>query len=210
MSLTRNTVMRRGGFALLLAVIIVAIVAVLATVATVTLSGDNDQDRIEKVADVLHRLAAAIDTTRATTGASFVGNVTKYPSRLSQLYSQIKSTDFRCTPGLATTFLTFAPNWVGPYYLVPISTTGYPIASGFTANDILHIGPPTGAVDTLAIEIPNVSLADAQLLELFVNKTGPTGLGRPVKYSPRDGSSPVTIEYVIFAPASQGLANGCV
>src|SRR5438477_7609431 len=66
--------LRRKGFALFAAVIIIAVIAVLATVVAVTLSGDNDQARIEKTADVLHRLAAAIDTVRISTGASFDGN----------------------------------------------------------------------------------------------------------------------------------------
>ena len=206
---------RRRGFALFAAVIIIAIVMVISTVVAVTLSGDNDQERIERAADVLGRLVAAIDTTRtAVVGTSFAGVVTKYPFRLSQLYTKILSTDIYCrSPSLSSghTYAALSSNWKGPYYYAPISTAGYQIAPGFFASDILHAGPPTGAVDTLAIEIPNVSLADAQELELFVDKNGiSNGLGNWVKYSPRNGTSPVTVEYIIFKGAASALSNGCV
>ena len=211
--------MKKRGFALLVAVIVVAVIAVLATVVTVTLSGDNDQDRIEAAADVLHRLGAAIDTTRVSSGASFAGNVTKYPSRLSQLYTAIVATDTYCSPGPPTTpkpYSGLSGNWRGPYHWAPIGPGSYRIAPGFVANNVLHIGPSTGAVDTLAIEMPGVSLPDAQKLELFIDKNGiSNGLGNFVKYSPRDGTTPVTVEYVIFinpAGAFQraGLTGGCV
>lgn len=193
-----------------------AVVMVLTTVVLVTLSGDNDQDRIERAADVLHRLAAALDTTRVgapnPTSPSFVGQVTKYPQRLSHLYTHIQAIDLQCnSPGLAVKqYSANASTWKGPYYLVPIPTTGYQIAPGFVANDLLHVGPPTGAPDTLAIEIPNVSLADAKLLELFVDRNGISdGTGNWVKYSPRDGTTPVTVEYVIFSLSRPGYAGGC-
>src|SRR5215212_3333689 len=59
------------GFALITAVVAIAIVAVLATTMLVTLSGDNDQARIERTADILHRLVAAIDTARTNGSQSF-------------------------------------------------------------------------------------------------------------------------------------------
>jgi type II secretory pathway pseudopilin PulG len=203
---------RRPGFALFAAVIIIAVIAVISTVVAVTLSGDNDQDRVERAADVLARLVAAIDTTRtASIGTSFAGVVRKYPSRLSQLYTKIGSGDLECRAASALTFgTTPAGNWLGPYYYAPIGTAGYLVAPGFFASDLLHGGMNGTTVDTLAIELTNVSLSDAQLLQLFVDRNGlSNGLGKAVKYSPRDGSSPVTVEYVIFAGAANGLSAGC-
>ncbi|MBA3646615.1 MAG: hypothetical protein H0W63_10620 [Gemmatimonadaceae bacterium] len=153
------------GFALFAAVIVIAVIAVLSTAVLVAFAGDNDRERIERTADVLHRLAAAIDTLGSSTqpAPSFRSDVGKGPGKLSQLVTKIlPTTDFNCA-GVAYTTTT-AGNWVGPYYYAPIPTPGYPIAAGFTANNTLVKVTTT----SLAIVIPGVSLADAQSLELVV------------------------------------------
>ena len=179
----------KEGFALFAAVIIIAVIAVLATVVTVTLSGDNDQARIERAADALHRLVAAMDTTKTAT--SFGANVTKWPATLSQLTHKISTADKSCgsTPTAYTTKL--AGNWKGPYYLVPIPTTGYPIAPGFVANNSLVWVSTTN----LAIQMNGVSLRDAQGLELIVEKKS-TGAGPVVTFALTD---PTTVQYHLIS-----------
>jgi type II secretory pathway pseudopilin PulG len=185
---------RRRAFALFVVIAALVVVGALATIVVVTLSGDNDQARIERVADVLHRLAAEIDTTQAASGQSFVGQVGKYPSRLSQLYTPILSTDNNCKGN------KFggggAGSWRGPYHMVPIATTGHSIAPGFFADDVLI----TVSSTDLAIQMQNVSIADAQALELFVEKKS-DGSGPVVTFTP-SGSNPVTVQYHI-------VVSGC-
>lgn len=177
---------KRRGFALFAAVIVIAVVAVLATVVAVTLSGDNDQDRIERAADALHRLVAAMDTVSTTTGSSFGGMVTNYPGRLSQLTHKISAAgDLNCSGAVFGS--TNAPKWRGPYYLVPIPTTGYPIVPGFVANDQLV----KVSLTNLAIQMNNVSLHDAEGLELIVEKKS-TGAGPVVTFALTD---PTVVQY---------------
>jgi type II secretory pathway pseudopilin PulG len=179
---------RRIGFALFAAVIVIAVIAVMATVVAVTLSGDNDQARIERTADVLHRLVAAMDTSKTFT--SFGANVTQWPGHLSQLTTKIASSgDLSCSGAVYGT--KNAPNWKGPYYLVPIPTTGYQIAPGFFANDLLVKVSTTN----LAIQMNGVSLHDAQGLELFVEKTS-TGAGPVVTFALTD---PTTVQYHLIS-----------
>lgn len=179
---------RRGssfrGFALFAAVIIIAVVAVLSAAVLVAFAGDNDRERIERTADVLHRLVAAIDTAGAT--ASFGANVVQYPGKLSQLVIPINSTSDKDCAGVLFTS-THAGTWKGPYYLAPIPTTGYPIAAGFTANDALV----KVSVTNLAIAIPSVSLDDAKSLELFVESKN-SGAGPIVTFP---STNPTTVQY---------------
>jgi len=177
----------RRAFALLVVVVALTVVAVLATVVAVTLSGDNDQARIERVADVLHRFAAEIDTTRAASGQSFVAQVGQYPGRLSHLYTKIVSSGLSCK----NTYSGGQVNgWRGPYHLVPIATTGHQIAPGFLADDVLI----TLSSTDLVIQMQNVSLDDAKALELFVEKKS-DGSGPVVTYAPTTGTSPVVVRY---------------
>ncbi len=191
--------LRRRGFALFAVILIVLVTAVLATVVVTTLSGNNDQYRIENAADVLHRLAAEIDTTRLTSGQSFRGQVTVYPSKLSQLYTKILNTDIQCSSTGTTQFgSTNGPKWRGPYHLVPIPTTGFQIAPGFTANNAISRVSAT----VIAIQMPNSSLDDAKALELFVDRNGKSdGTGPVVVFSLTD---PTTINYRI-----NNLGTGC-
>lgn len=189
----------KRGFALFAAVIIIAVIAVLATVVTVTLSGDNDQARIETAADVLHRLVAAIDTVKSSSlGASFAGQVvggtaSMYPGRLSQLTHKLNSaagsTDKSCANVVFPT--ANAANWRGPYYLAPIPTTGFNVAPGFFANDLLVRVSGTD----LAIQMDNVKLWDAQRLELIVEKKS-TGAGPLVTFAATD---PTSVRYHLIS-----------
>lgn len=191
----------RRGFALLAAVIIVAVVAVVATVVTVTISGDNDQDRIERAADVLHRLVAAIDTVRSSSGASFGGSLgaTKYPFKLSELTHRISTSDLSCAGASGTPYAGGdVTNWRGPYYLAPIPTTGYRVAPGFFANNQLVKVSTTD----LAIQMDNVSLADAKALDLLVDRRADGGGGAAASATIRVTfalTDPTSVRYHIFS-----------
>lgn len=184
---------RAFGFALLTAVVAIAIVAVFATTMLVTLSGDNDQARIERAADILHRLAAAIDTPRVAGGQSFRSQVGTYPGRLSHLYTPITNTGRRCNGSYTGGQVG---NWRGPYYLVPLATTGHPIAPGFFAEDSMARISTTD----IAIRLNNVALEDAKALELLVEKKS-DGSGPIVTFTIA-GGAPVDVRYHI-------LVTGC-
>jgi hypothetical protein len=185
----------RPAFALFVVIVAIVVAATLAAIVAVTLSGDNDQARIERVADILHRFVAEIDTTQAASGQSFIGQVGKYPSRLSHLYTKILNGDLTCKGN--TYGGGGAGGWRGPYHLVPIATTGHYLAPGFFANDVL-----TNLSNTdIAIEMQNVNLDDAKALELFVEKKS-DGSGPIVTYAPTTGTSPVVVRYHI-------VVSGC-
>lgn len=188
----------RHGFALLAAVAIVAILAIVATIVTVTLSGDNDQARIETVADELHRLASEIDTTRnGATSMSFMGSLFHYPATLSQLYHRISIADKNCVGVFYRA--SELGNWKGPYHTVPISPAGHQLAAGFFADNTIVFNPIGARNFTdIAITIQNVSLNDASLLDIFVDRTSNASAG-VVTYTPTN-SSPVVLSYHIAIP----------
>jgi hypothetical protein len=198
------TISGRAGFALLVAIALIAIAAVMATLVTVTLSGNNDRDRIERAADVLHRLVAAMGTLNTNPGQSFGGDISsggsaRYPGRLSQLTHKITvAVDVPCHT--ATTFGGGdASNWHGPYYYAPIPRTGYNIAPGFFAQDVLV----TLNTQDLAIQIPSVSLADAKALEMLVDKRADGGagatLGTATMHITFPLTDPTTVRYHLVA-----------
>ena len=181
------------GFALLTAVVAIAVVAVFATVMLVPLTGDNDQARIERAADVLQRLVSAIDTARTNGSQSFRSQVGRYPGRLSHLYTKIVGTDRSCNGTYSGGQVN---NWRGPYHLVPIATTGHNIAPGFFAEDsIVRI-----TANDLAIRLNQVALDDAKGLQMLVEKKA-DGTGPVVTFTIA-GSAPVDVRYHI-------LVSGC-
>lgn len=174
----------RPGFALIVAIVFVAVVAVLATVITVNLSGDNDAKRVRKAADILLRFAREIDSV----APSFRSQVGVNPGRLSQLVVPLVVGDVNSC-GAAYTVLQRS-NWRGPYHLVPIQTTGYNIAPGFFASNVLTAN---AARTRLPIVMNSVALADAQSLGLIVEGIS-TGAGPVVTFTP-SGNNPVTVSY---------------
>lgn len=187
----------RPGFALLGVIVMVAIGAVLATVVTVTLGAGHDAGRIESVAEGLRRLGYEIRGELAPTFRSDVG---RYPSRLSQLATKIVSGDLNSCGG---TFMNpQLSGWKGPYHLTPmganVATTGYTLATGFVANDLLVRDPATGNQNSealLYIVMPGVSRADAEALGVVMDgrRTG-SGPGTTVYFGTGD---PVTVRYAM-------------
>jgi prepilin-type N-terminal cleavage/methylation domain-containing protein len=130
------------------------------------------------------------------------------PSRLSQLTNRIATTDLNSCGGA---FGALAANWTQNFFSQPIAAGGpFKIADGFVANDqlerynaagVLANLSPTSTVTgggTLAIVIPNVSLADAEALAALTEGDQPSPLGSGnfavVRFTP-SGNSPVTVRY---------------
>ena len=84
------------GFTLVVIVVLLAIGAILSAVIFSTLSGDNDQARVERVAETLHKFASEMDSLRTAGSQSFKSQVTVYPGHLAHLYAQIGGSDVSC------------------------------------------------------------------------------------------------------------------
>lgn len=194
----------RRGFALYVLIVIVAVLAVLATVITVNLTGDNDQKRIARAADILKRFELELIGVIP----SFDGQVTQYPGLLSLLVTKpIVTSPNSCFWGNSSKTLTSFALWRGPYHLIPIPTTGYNLSPGFFAQDQLVRDAPdaTNQTGTLGIVMNNVSLADAKGLGLKIDGkdtgagvSGPGGgtAGFQVKFT-INGNNPVQVTYLM-------------
>jgi len=129
------------------------------------------------------------------------------PGKLSQLTNKIANTDLNSCGGALTTFA----NWTQNFFNQPIAVNGtFRLADGFVANDQLERYNPAGVLanlaptssvtgaGTLAIVIPNVSLADAEALAALMEGDQPSPLGSGnfavVRFTPV-GNAPVTVRY---------------
>ena len=132
------------------------------------------------------------------------------PGRLSDLTNRIASTDLNSCGGA---YGALANNWTQNFFMQPLATGGtFKIADGFIANDqleryntagVLTNLSPTSSVrgaGTLAIVIPNVSLADAEALSALMEGDQPVPAGSGnfavVRFTP-SGNAPVTVRYHI-------------
>ena len=193
----------RAGFALFAIVIGMVVIAILATLMIAPISGDNRQERIQRAADVLHRLVAEMDSASGNTVNYFKGhmqagggppvNRPRWPGRLSHLYTPPVGTDLRCRGQSYNNAGIAVSNWRGPYHLVPIQPTGHWIAAGFFADDAIVRVSNTQAY----IRMQNVALDDAEALDLTVDKVASAGAG-VVQYSPTN-STPVIVQYRFVA-----------
>jgi type II secretory pathway pseudopilin PulG len=130
------------------------------------------------------------------------------PSRLSELTNRIAATDLNSCGGA---FGALSTNWTQNFFNQPFAVGGtFKIADGFIANDQLERYDPAGALanlaptssvtgaGTLAVVIPNVSLADAQALAAAMEGDQPSPLGSGnfavVRFTP-SGNAPVTVRY---------------
>ena len=175
------------------------VITVLATLLMAPVSGDNRQERIQRAADVLHRLVAEMDSASGNmvnyfrghmqSGAGAANTRQKWPGRLSHLYTQPLASDLACSGSTYTVEGVTVANWRGPYHLVPIRNTGHNIAPGFFADDAIVRVSNTVAY----IRMQNVALDDAMALDLTVDKVANAAAG-VVRYSPT-ASTPVTVEY---------------
>jgi hypothetical protein len=193
----------RSGFALFAIVIGMVVIAVIATLMVAPVSGDNRQARVQRTADILHRMVAEMDSASGAMVNYFRGhmqasggspaNRPKWPGRLSHLYTQPVTTDLTCAGSTYNAQGITLTSWRGPYHLVPIQTTGHNIAPGFFADDAIVRVSNTEAY----IRIPSVALDDAKALDLTVDAAANAAAGA-VRYSPTN-STPVVVEYHFVA-----------
>jgi len=177
----------------MVAVVLMAVFAILATIITMSLSGDNDQERIEKVADELHRISSAMDSGGA---GSFMNDMPRYPKNLSALTHRIAATDLQCTGNKYAG--GDVAKWKGPYYPVPIDPAGHYLAPGFVvSNTIIYT---TTKPQDLRLQIPNVSLSDANLLDIEVD--GVSDLANGIVTYSSTGPSIGTVFYRAAIPAN--------
>lgn len=131
------------------------------------------------------------------------------PSKLSQLTTKITTSDVNSCGGAFNS--SQANSWQQNFFSQPIPVGGtFKLADGFIANDALERYNPAGVLTnlspttsvtgagTLAIVIPNVSLADAQALAMLMEGDQPSPLGSGnfavVRFTP-SGNAPVTVRY---------------
>lgn len=196
----------RKGLTVLELAVVIAILSVLGVVIVATTSGSSaaqrsDQERINEIANTLDILARAIAFFEPTKPKfSFKQTVGVYPGRLSHLTDPITpSKPNSCGQNYTS---AQANAWTGGYFTREIPTTGLLLGPGFLTQDVLVRNPATFPVPqgpfhgTLAIVIPNVTLSDARLLGQTVDGDS-TGTVATVRYTPQDGSSPVTVSYLI-------------
>lgn len=196
----------RKGLTIVELVIVIAILGILGVVVVSTTGGtsasqQSDQERINEVANTLDILARAIAFFEPTKPKfSFKQTVGVYPSRLSHLTEAITPSKMNSCGQNYTS--AEAAAWTGGYFTREIPTAGFLVGPGFLTQDVLVRNPPTFPVPqgpfhgTLAIVIPNVTKADAALLAYTVDGDS-TGTVATVRYTPQDGSSPVTVSYLI-------------
>ncbi|MEX1186498.1 MAG: prepilin-type N-terminal cleavage/methylation domain-containing protein [Gemmatimonadaceae bacterium] len=192
----------RKGFTVLELAVVIAILGVLGVVIVSSTGGmsaseRSDQARINEVAHTLDRLSRAMAFFEATLPKfSFYQTVGAYPGRLSHLTTPITTLQRNSCGALYSSTNVLA--WVGGYFTQDIPTSGLFIAPGFLTADSLVRTPPdvaTVPAGTLAIVIPNVTRADAILLAWTIDGDSTGTLGT-VRYSPNDGSSPVSVSYL--------------
>jgi prepilin-type N-terminal cleavage/methylation domain-containing protein len=208
---------RRSAFTLMEVIVAVVILAVLASTVVISVASSRtggDEARIEQAAFVLEKLRDAI--ARYNIGdrgdTSFTWRISGLtnkrgginPGALSQLTNQITATSLNSC-GVA--YGAVPPtNWLKNFYTQPIATGGsFKIADGFVANDQLVRYDAAGALSviagtdvttpgTLAIVMPNVSLADAQALVFRMEGDTTRGNMSVIRFTP-SGNAPVTVSY---------------
>jgi len=181
-------------------VVVLAILGVLSTAIYTTVSSSisvkNDIDRINNVAKTLDDLSRAMAFFEPTRQAfTFHQTIGVYPGRLSHITTVITASQRNSCGAFYSAGNVAA--WTGGYYSRELPPAGFPIDAGFTSQDSLVRTPSnTGGTPngTLAIVIPGVSAADAQMLASTVDGDS-TGTVGTVRFT-GNGSNPVTVSYL--------------
>jgi prepilin-type N-terminal cleavage/methylation domain-containing protein len=194
----RNSAHFHHGFTIVEMVIALVVAGVLGAIGIFAISGYTSDQKVATSAQTLRDLSDAVLAFKNTVGA--------YPSLLSHLTRPITGSDKTACP--ATSYTTTATTgnvakWASgaPYYPRTISTTGLPVAIG-TVNDALVRNPTTAGVGFLQIQVPNVSLNDANGVNRIIDgpndTNGATNLNTTgaVQWS-ASSTAGVTLNYLI-------------
>ena len=211
--------MLRRGATLFEVIITVAVMGVLAVAVYLNQAASSklggESANVDRAARLLAEIADAAGRTTGTGGATSFNqdignanaNVSANAGKLSQLTTKLTNLDLNSCMYQYTT--SEAGRWVRPYFYRILPTTGFNIAPGYFAQDSLirynEAGVPTTLANrpdandafsygTLAIVMPNTQLQDAVALANRV-EGDQSGILGAVRYFPRDGSTPVTLEY---------------
>lgn len=209
---------RRGAtlFEVIITVGIMAIIAGAVYINEATSSKlGGESANVDRAAITLAEIADAAGRTTGTGGATSFNqdignanaNVSANAGKLSQLTTKLVNGDLNSCMYAYTT--SEVGRWIRPYYYRILPTTGFNLAPGYFAQDSLirynQAGVPTTLANrpahndafsygTLAIVMPNTQLQDAVALANRV-EGDQSGILGAVRYFPRDGSTPVTLEY---------------
>ena len=171
----------RGAFTLVEVIVAVAVVTILAAAILPGLVRSLEVARVDRAQELFETFADGIDDFRA--------DVPRYPSRLSQLVTEISSADDNsCGANFSN---GHANQWDGPYVRRVITTTGVAIGIG-TAEDLLVRVPPTASSALLMISVENVKLEDALELNERYDVDGGSGTAGTIRWT---------------TPDAQGLTN---
>ena len=123
----------------------------------------------------------------------FPGNLTNLTSALTALNAAVSKNS--CGQPYTNTNVTAAAT-SGPYYSIEFLAAGTKLGDGFVANDaIVRADPSTTTRSTLAIQFSNVTLADAQALDGYMDGII-DGTSGAIQYTV-SGTNPVTVSFVI-------------
>jgi prepilin-type N-terminal cleavage/methylation domain-containing protein len=217
---------RRRGFTLAEILVALAIAAILGVAifavnsSNLVEGGSLDTDtRATDARNKLSQIADAIAALQTTNPASsFLQTVGAYPLRLSQLTTQITTSDRNSCKRAGTDNYTSAAipstgpdapgytlGWLSPYFAQELPTAGgFELASGFVTQDTLVRSPaaPTGTgsgqFGTLAVRMPSVVRADALALDEKVDFVL-SGTKGSLRYGSGD---PVAVDYIL-------IVSGC-
>ena len=217
----------KPGFTLIEAAVGLAIAAILAAAFYYSFGssssgsgGDDRAARASAAAVSLFDIASAIAALETTNPPfSFLQTVGAYPSRLSQITTQITTADRNSCDRASDVYLATTPpnppvnpgyvqGWKGPYYIVAFPLNGtVQLAPGFLVQDDMVRVPatppgnnPSGAAlaGRLQIVLNNVALLDAQALDVAVDSTT-SGTSGTVRYNTTD---PTIVNYEL-------MVSGC-
>ena len=227
--LKRLRALASHGFTLVEMVVAVAIMGVIGVTvfvanASTSQRGLHEFDNVEKAARTLTDLSEAIalwTERRSGPPTSFYHVIGSNPGALSHLTTPITTAD-RNSCGLGTPLNNATRygnsqvgRWEGQFFRQELPATGFLVAPGFFANDVLlrysanynPAGPPyfvqeyfptgdTRTAGTLAIVMPNVKHSDAVALAQRV-EGDTTGVFGAVRFTRNTNNAPVTVEYHI-------------
>jgi prepilin-type N-terminal cleavage/methylation domain-containing protein len=217
---------RRRGFTLAEILVALAIAATLGVAifavnsSSLVESGSLDTDtRATDARNKLSQIADAIAALQSTNPASsFLQTIGAYPLRLSQLTTQITTSDRNACKRAGTDNYTSAAipttgpdapgytlGWISPYFAQELPQAGgFELASGYVTQDTLVRSPavPTGSgsgqFGTLSIRLPSVVRADALALDAKVDFVV-DGTKGTLRYGAGD---PVQVNYLL-------IVSGC-